>query len=66
MEVIVCAEELKEMPIGTKFFCRLRGTMVRGDVWKTIRRSGAVVMESTETRKMRTIRDKANYEYILC
>lgn len=66
MKIIVCAEELKEMPIGTEFFCRLRGTNVRGDVWKTIRRSGAVVMESTKTRKMRAIRDKANYEYILC
>ncbi len=66
MQIIVCAEELKEMPIGTEFFCRLRGTKVRGDIWKTIRKAGAVVMESKETGKLRTIQDRHRYEYILC
>ena len=66
MQIVVSAEELKEMPLGTEFFCRLRGTKVRGDVWKTIRKAGAVVMENKDTGTLRTIKNRYPYEYVLC
>lgn len=66
MEVIVTAMELKAMPIGTEFFCKVIGTGVHGDIWKTVKRKGAVVMENMENGKLRTIQDRSYYEFVLC